>query len=62
VLLADALKRTLTVSKEIAIHAMVVDAIDDSAQRFYQRYGFTRLGSSTQRRLFLPLKAIATRR
>jgi len=52
----------LAVSKEIAIHAMVVDAIDDSAQRFYERYGFTRLGSSTQRRLFLPLKAIATRR
>ena len=56
-LLADALKRTLAVSDEIAIHAMVVDAIDEGAQRFYQQYGFAPL-STTSRRFFLPLKSI----
>lgn len=57
ILLADALKRTLAVSNEIAIHAMVVDAIDEGAQRFYERYGFTPL-STKARRLFLPLKSV----
>lgn len=56
-LLADALKRTLAVSDEIAIHAMVVDAIDEDAQRFYEQYGFAPLGTGS-RRLFLPLRAI----
>jgi len=55
-LLADALKRTLAVSDEIAIHAMVVDAIDEGAQRFYEQYGFALL-STKGRRLFLPLKS-----
>lgn len=56
-LLADALKRTLAVGDEIAIYAMVVDAIDEGAQRFYEQYGFAPL-STTSRRLFLPLKSI----
>jgi len=56
-LLVDALKRTLAVSDEIAIHAMVVDAIDDDARRFYEQFGFAPLGSAG-RRLFLPLKSI----
>ena len=54
-LLVDAIKRTLAISKEIAIYAMVVDAIDDRAQRFYEQFGFSLL-SSGSRRLFLPLK------
>ena len=58
-LLADALKRTLAVSDEIAIHAMVVDAIDKGAQRFYEQYGFAPL-STTSRRLFLPLKPLSS--
>ncbi len=37
-LLADAIKRTLAVSDEIAIYAMVVDAIDTNAQRFYKQF------------------------
>jgi GNAT superfamily N-acetyltransferase len=56
-LLADALKRTLVVSDEIAIYAMVVDAIDEGAQRFYEQYGFAPLGAGS-RRWFLPLKGI----
>lgn len=56
-LLVDALKRTLAVSDEIAIYAMVVDAIDERAQRFYEQFGFSLLDSGNQR-LFLPLKSL----
>jgi len=56
-LLADALKRCLAVSDEIAIYALIVGAIDDSARAFYEQYRFEPLGSKT-RRLFLPLKSL----
>jgi len=56
-LLADAIKRTLSVSAQIAIYAMVVDAIDDKARGFYEQFGFTRLSDDSQR-LYLPLKSI----
>ncbi len=39
-LLADAVKRSLAVSEEIAIDALVVDARDERASRFYQSFGF----------------------
>ena len=55
-LLVDAIKRTLAISDEIAIYAMVVDAIDERVQRFYEQFGFSLL-SSGSRRLFLPLKS-----
>lgn len=56
-LLADALKRTLAVANEIAIYAMVVEALDERVKSFYQQFGFTPF-STKSRRLFLPLKAI----
>jgi GNAT superfamily N-acetyltransferase len=56
-LLIDAIKRTLAVSEEIAIYSMVVDAIDERAQHFYEQFGFSLLCSENQR-LFLPLKSI----
>ena len=56
-LLADAIRRTLAVSDQIAIYAMVVDAIDDNAKGFYEQFGFTRLSDDSPR-LFLPLKTI----
>ncbi len=56
-LLADAIKRTLAVSDQIAIYAMVVDAIDDNAKGFYEQFGFIRLSDESPR-LFLPLKSI----
>lgn len=56
-LLADSIQRTLGVSEEIGIYAMVVDAINESANRFYEQYGFMPLGHSSTR-LFLPLKRI----
>lgn len=56
-LLANAIKRTLAVSQEIAIYAMVVDAIDKQAASFYRQYGFSTLGSH-ENRLYLPLKSL----
>jgi predicted GNAT family N-acyltransferase len=55
-LLFDAFSRTLR--SEIASYAFVVDAKDDAAQAFYERYRFMRL-SSAGRKLFLPLAEIA---
>jgi GNAT superfamily N-acetyltransferase len=55
-LLADAIKRTLSVSEDITIYAMVVDSIDKRAQRFYEQFGFSSL-SSGSRRLYLQLKS-----
>jgi len=55
-LLADAIKRTLAASDQIAIYAMVVDAINDNARGFYEQFGFTRLRDDSPR-LFLPLKS-----
>jgi GNAT superfamily N-acetyltransferase len=56
-MLADAIKRTLAVSDQIAIYAMVVDAINEKAKRFYEQFGFTRLSDDSPR-LFLPLKSV----
>ena len=39
-LVADALKRSLELSKQLASFAVVVDAIDKGAAIFYQRHGF----------------------
>ena len=39
-LLADAIKRMLAVSDQIAIYAMVVDAINDTAKGFYEKFGY----------------------
>lgn len=55
-LLVDAIKRTLSVSDQIAIYAMVVDAINDNAKGFYEQFGFMRLSDNSSR-LFLPLKS-----
>lgn len=45
VLLADALTRTAR--PELGVFAMVVDAKDETAQRFYEHYGFTLLPGET---------------
>lgn len=51
-LLADALERSIR--SEITAYAMVVDAKDDSATRFYLHHGFISLPEAPQT-LFLPL-------
>lgn len=55
-LLVDALFRSL--ASEIASYAVVVDARDESASRFYMRYGFQPLEHS-HRRLFIPMATVA---
>jgi GNAT superfamily N-acetyltransferase len=52
VLLSDALMRAARA--ELGVFALVVDAKDESAQHFYERYGFMLLAGGT-RRLCLPL-------
>lgn len=57
-LLSDALKRSCRVVTEVASYAVVVDALDAAACRYYERYGFIRFPDSA-RRLFLPMRTIA---
>jgi ribosomal protein S18 acetylase RimI-like enzyme len=52
ILLADALKRSARA--ELGVFAMVVDAKDAAAQRFYEHHGFARLPGEG-RRLCLPI-------
>jgi GNAT superfamily N-acetyltransferase len=58
-LLADAVQRTLGASQQVAMHAVVVDAKNESARRFYEAYGFLSLADQPIR-LFLPLRSIPT--
>jgi GNAT superfamily N-acetyltransferase len=56
-LLRDALTRSLDLSEKLGIHAVVVDALDDEAKAFYERFGFLPLRDD-EMRLFLPLSTI----
>jgi GNAT superfamily N-acetyltransferase len=58
-LLMDALHRALVQSAEIAAAAVVVDAIDAGAVKFYRHFGFVPF-SAIGDRLFLPMKAVAS--
>jgi predicted GNAT family N-acyltransferase len=57
ILLMDALHRSLSLSAQIASAAVIVDAKDDHARRFYLKYGFLEL-PDVPGRLFLPMKTI----
>ncbi len=56
-LLFDAFARSLRISEEIASTMVVVDAKDEAARGFYERYGF-RVLLDQQTRLFLPMETI----
>lgn len=56
-LLMDALDRSWRLSKEVASLAVVVDAKDEPAARFYRHFDFIPL-PATPNRLFLPMKTI----
>jgi GNAT superfamily N-acetyltransferase len=58
-LLMDALHRAWAQSAEVATAAVVVDAIDAGAAKFYQHFGFITFPSMADR-LFLPMKTVAT--
>lgn len=54
-LLFDALLRALEGTKTVMSFAVIVDAKDDNAKRFYQKHGFIPLQGN---RLFLPMKTL----
>lgn len=56
-LLMDAMHRTLLATQVMAVHAMVVDAKDASAAKFYRKYGLIAFPNNA-RRLFLPMATI----
>lgn len=56
-LLMDALARCLTVSKQVACAAVIVDAKDETAKRFYLKYGFMELPGA-EKRLFIPIGTV----
>ncbi len=57
-LLTEALYRALNQSSQIGATAVVVDAIDDQAVRFYRHFNFLPF-PDIPNRLFLPMKTIA---
>lgn len=56
-LLMDALYRVLLATQTLAVHAVIVDARDDTAAAFYRKYGFIPFNDH-KRRLFLPMATI----
>ncbi|MBV6628056.1 MAG: GNAT family N-acetyltransferase [Rivularia sp. (in: Bacteria)] len=57
-ILIDALKRVLDATTQIASLAVIVEAIDENAVSFYQRYGFQQF-KQYPLKLYLPTKVIA---
>lgn len=55
-LLIDAFRRCMDVSKSMGIFALIVDPLDDEAIQFYLKYGFIQLPDSGK--MFLPMKTI----
>jgi len=56
-LLLDVLRRASHIADQIGVRAVEVDAIDDTAKRFYQKYGFVSL-LDDERHLYLPMQVI----
>jgi len=56
-LLIHALRSAQLAAKIVGIYAVVVDALDESARRFYLNYGFNEL-TDDRLHLYLPMKAI----
>lgn len=56
-LLMDALRQALRLSRQAASAAVVVDAKDEKAVAFYKKYGFIDL-PKLERRLFIPMATV----
>jgi GNAT superfamily N-acetyltransferase len=56
ILLADAVKRVEQASSVLAVYAIVVDALNLNAARFYQQFGFIPFPDKPMK-LFLPLES-----
>ena len=57
-LLIDSLARSVDLSTKLGIHAVVVDAVDQKAKAFYEKYLFKALLDS-ELHLYLPIATIA---
>lgn len=58
-LLGDAFDRILAISDQIGCLGVIVDAKDEGAEKFYQKYAFTTVEETEfPRRMFLPLGSI----
>ena len=57
ILIADALQRIDLASQVIAVNAVVVDALNESAAEFYRQFGFIRLPSQPLK-LILPMDTV----
>lgn len=56
-LLKDALSRTIQISKQVGVRAVLVHAIDEGATAFYAAYGFIEFPAGG-RVLYLPIETI----
>lgn len=56
-LLVDALRRIQNASLQIGVYAVVVDAKNDAAKRFYQKFGFIPFQNLSMS-LFIPLASL----
>lgn len=56
ILLIDALKRSYELSKEMGSFAVVVDPIDEDAEKFYEKYGFIKLPDS--KKMFIAINTL----
>lgn len=56
ILLIDALKRSFEILKEIGSFAVVVDPVDEEAEKFYEKYDFIKLPDSGK--MFIAIKTL----
>jgi len=56
-LLANAIRRTVFIAEQAGVVGLFVDAKNESARRFYDKYGFVALPGH-ERQLFLPLETL----
>lgn len=59
-LLGDACRRAMAVSEEVASTGILVEAIDEDAVAFYEKFGFVRF-SEAANRLYLPMESLRAR-
>jgi predicted N-acetyltransferase YhbS len=57
-LLQDALRRVAAASRSVGFRALATHPIDDSAEAFYRRFGFTAVPDSQPRLMVLPLQRL----
>ncbi|NEP11198.1 MAG: GNAT family N-acetyltransferase [Symploca sp. SIO2C1] len=56
-MLMDALKKSLNVSKQVTSLAMITEALDTQALNFYKKYGFKQF-KQNHMKLYFPIKSI----